>query len=81
MQNRQVTYWFELGFWLLMVRLLSRARLLAFSPRLANLAQEIESLRTAQPRRQGSFARDLVTALGGWLGGLLVGMLIASWML
>lgn len=80
MQARRVGYWFELGFWLLMVRLLSRARLLALSPRFATLTREIESLRAAQAR-QSSFRQELFTALAGWVFGLLAGLLLGTWML
>lgn len=77
-QARQLGYWFELGFWMLMVRLLSRARLLALSPRFATLAQEFEGLRQAQVR-QRSFRQDLASALAGWLCGLLIGVLLSWW--
>jgi hypothetical protein len=80
MQSRQVTYWFELSFWSLMVRLLSKARLMATTPRLASLAREIEGLRQVQSSRS-SFPRDLLTAMAGWLCGLLAGILFSSWIL
>lgn len=73
MIGERISNWLELGFWQLTVRLLTVAR--PISLRLISRARRASQKQVALPDQ----VLDFITAIAGWLIGLLIGLLVAAW--